>query len=199
MKIIVLDASDEQKIALLNNSKCVYFKQSEEQKADTFMKLVDCLFKENSMCIKDIDGIAVNVGPGSFTGIRVTVSTAKGLGFANKAKFIKFDSFDYFEKNQNIILTGFSNFVYLKTSNGEASCIEIDHLDKNLEYVVSDKNLALKLENLGFKVQVKQLLSFDKIDAIVNGDLINISDIRPLYLRKSQAEIQRENTLKDEK
>ncbi len=42
----------------------------------------------------DIDRIAVTVGPGSFTGLRVGLSFAKGLGFARDLPVLGFDSLE---------------------------------------------------------------------------------------------------------
>ncbi len=48
----------------------------------TLMPIVECLLKNTDMSVKDMDAIAVSVGPGSFTGVRIGVSAAKGLAFA---------------------------------------------------------------------------------------------------------------------
>jgi len=48
--------------------------------SEKLIPLIDEILRRNGMAIQDIDGIAVSVGPGSFTGIRVGVSTARGLG-----------------------------------------------------------------------------------------------------------------------
>ena len=71
--------------------------------------------------------------------------------------------------------------------------MNINELDKNQKYVVSDLSLKEKMTEHGLDVAIEDLLPFDQIDAIVNGRVVSISEIRPLYLRKSQAEIQREN------
>jgi len=43
---------------------------------------VDELFRDSAMQLKDIDAIAVTMGPGSYTGLRVGLASAKGLAFA---------------------------------------------------------------------------------------------------------------------
>lgn len=199
MKTLILDASYKQKVALIENGKLVLALENTSPKADLFMAVIDKLLKSTNTTVDDISQICVNIGPGSFTGIRVAVSIAKGLGATKKIDYVEFTSFDYFEKNSNIVLTGFSNFVYVKNTKGEMDCVDISTLETDREYVVCEKMLQEKLEKLNVKSRLVEELPFDKIDAIVNGKQISSSEIRPLYLRKSQAEIQRENKLKGQK
>ena len=49
--------------------------------------------------IKEINNIFINQGPGKFSGIRTSISTAKALSFANKLNLYGFDS--VLVKNQN--------------------------------------------------------------------------------------------------
>ena len=51
--------------------------------SQTLLSLIDSALNNASLTMKDIDRIAVSAGPGSFTGIRIGVSCAKGLAFAN--------------------------------------------------------------------------------------------------------------------
>lgn len=48
------------------------------------MEMIDNLFKMTKLSIKDVDRVAVTVGPGSFTGIRIGVAVAKGLCYGTK-------------------------------------------------------------------------------------------------------------------
>ena len=50
--------------------------------SDSLMSIVDMVFSLGKLKPKDIDRVAVSIGPGSFTGIRVGVGTAKGLAFS---------------------------------------------------------------------------------------------------------------------
>ena len=43
---------------------------------------IDWLLSENSVSFADIDGLAVGLGPGSFTGLRIAMATVKGLATA---------------------------------------------------------------------------------------------------------------------
>ena len=49
--------------------------------SEILLPMAEDLLKESRLCFKDIDGYAVTVGPGSFTGIRIGVATVKGLAF----------------------------------------------------------------------------------------------------------------------
>ena len=46
------------------------------------MEMIDNLFKMTKLSIKDVDRVAVTVGPGSFTGIRIGVAVVKGLAYS---------------------------------------------------------------------------------------------------------------------
>ena len=48
----------------------------------TLMPIVEAMLKNTGLTVRDCDAVAVAVGPGSFTGIRIGVSAAKGLAFA---------------------------------------------------------------------------------------------------------------------
>ena len=46
------------------------------------MKTIDTALASADMGVEDLDGFAVTIGPGSFTGLRIGISTIKGLAFA---------------------------------------------------------------------------------------------------------------------
>ncbi len=54
--------------------------------------LVDKILKETGKTIKDLDAIAVSKGPGSYTGLRVGTSTAKGFCYALNIPLIAINS-----------------------------------------------------------------------------------------------------------
>lgn len=52
------------------------------------MPLIDEVCRQNSIQPRDITVIAVSIGPGSFTGLRIGVTLAKTMAFATGAKLI---------------------------------------------------------------------------------------------------------------
>jgi len=51
--------------------------------AESLLPGVDAVLRRASVTLRDVEGFAVSIGPGSFTGLRVGVATAKGLCFGS--------------------------------------------------------------------------------------------------------------------
>ena len=62
--------------------------------AETLLPLIDALLEENGVTIKQIDLFAVDVGPGSFTGVRIGVSLVNALAFAAGKQVVAIDSLE---------------------------------------------------------------------------------------------------------
>lgn len=63
------------------------------------MSMIDNLFKMTKLSIKDVDRVAVTVGPGSFTGIRIGVAVAKGLCYGTKKSIVGINELDLLVQN----------------------------------------------------------------------------------------------------
>lgn len=50
--------------------------------SECLMPMVDRVMKESQCRLDDLDGIAITIGPGSFTGLRIGLAAAKGLALA---------------------------------------------------------------------------------------------------------------------
>ncbi|MGH7424383.1 MAG: tRNA (adenosine(37)-N6)-threonylcarbamoyltransferase complex dimerization subunit type 1 TsaB, partial [Candidatus Methylomirabilales bacterium] len=50
--------------------------------AERLMPAIDRVLHDARMSIHEVEGLAVSIGPGSFTGLRIGLSTVKGLALA---------------------------------------------------------------------------------------------------------------------
>ncbi len=86
MKILAFDISSNHcSISILNEKEAIigsdFEKMTFGQAEALLPKIADCL-KSAKIYIKEIDLIGVSVGPGSFTGIRAGIATARSLAMA---------------------------------------------------------------------------------------------------------------------
>lgn len=83
-------------VALIENEQVLDIRESDQKNshAEVVTLFIDELLKKNSLKLANIDGIAVSKGPGSYTGLRIGVSTAKGLCFASNLPLIAIDTLE---------------------------------------------------------------------------------------------------------
>jgi tRNA threonylcarbamoyladenosine biosynthesis protein TsaB len=71
-------------VALAKDGEILAFKQVDQRNAhaEVITVFIDELLTDSGATYNDIEAIAVSCGPGSYTGLRIGISTAKGLCFA---------------------------------------------------------------------------------------------------------------------
>ena len=84
MLILALESSaNPASVAVCSDEKLIgqYFQNSELTHSRTLLPMAEALLKNLDITISDIGLVAVSSGPGSFTGVRIGVSVAKGLSW----------------------------------------------------------------------------------------------------------------------
>ena len=83
MRILALDASTEACSAALLSGAAVIerFAESGQGTTERVLAMVDELLAEAGLGLGALDAIAAGIGPGSFTGVRISVAVAQGLAF----------------------------------------------------------------------------------------------------------------------
>jgi len=86
VRLLALDTTTNSgSVAILEDGRLVAEVDSETSASHSarLLRSIDHLMRLASWDIKDVDGYAAAAGPGSFTGIRVGLSTIKALAFAS--------------------------------------------------------------------------------------------------------------------
>ena len=83
--LLIETATKSCSVSLSSENKIIACKEEVNKQyshAEKLTVFITELFKTQDFSIKDLDAIAVSKGPGSYTGLRIGISTAKGLCYA---------------------------------------------------------------------------------------------------------------------
>ncbi|MCC7157959.1 MAG: tRNA (adenosine(37)-N6)-threonylcarbamoyltransferase complex dimerization subunit type 1 TsaB, partial [Ignavibacteria bacterium] len=213
MNLLLINSSDKEPfVALYKNGELITYHASQylqsanphNKKPDKLVNCLDALRKEH--IIKDVDAIAVTIGPGSFTGIRVGLSLAKGLAFGLKTKLIPITNFDLtLNRLENIspekryctvIPSKLPEYYYSVKNMGndyEKGCTEFEDLTKTLQkdtIFVGDFDDETQIKHSYFEfINVKKLkkeavsLAELAVSGFTNGKILDAENTEPLYLK----------------
>ncbi len=92
-------------VSIARNGNTVLCKELSEagfSHAEKLHVFIEEILKESKLTFKDLSAIAVSQGPGSYTGLRIGVSAAKGLCFALEIPLISVDTLQVLACQANI-------------------------------------------------------------------------------------------------
>jgi len=103
---LIIDAANEKIVFVIIADKQLYTTRylNSRENFDKFMKLLLYFLNKKKIKISNIGRIYVNLGPGKFTSLRISLSIAKAISFVNKAILVGFYSKDLINNNyKNLI------------------------------------------------------------------------------------------------
>lgn len=173
---------------------------SSAKHSESVMVGIDEILRENNIPLSKLDGVAVVVGPGSFTGIRIGISILKGFEvvFPNLKK-IEMTSFELMAKkflninkpNKNFVcvMDALSSKLYVQGFSPEGEGFEpqvVESLENYKDFIkVGLEGEKLESMDCFVEFEVETMLEIAK-QKFEKGEFVE--EVMPLYLRKSQAE-----------
>lgn len=153
------------------------------------MDEVDAAFRQAELTPGECDFFCAVTGPGSFTGIRIGISTVKGLALGVDKPLLGITSFDVVAYNVNsknfcVVIDAAHSHFYVKgygKNEFAPAYLSLDEVQNLGCPLYGFEDLAL---NNYTKVSIKDCLPL----AVSNSEGNLSEDIAALYVRKSQAE-----------
>ena len=168
------------------------------------------ILTQNNISAKELSAVAVGIGPGSFTGLRIGFSVAKGLCYPHKINLIGISSLKILANSikndsEDIIpmINDKGNFYYLSTfENGlnEVGAplldqVDSDFINKNIKEnstIVVNNEESFKyinsIINDQVKLQYKSISSINMIDlsfvSFKEQKFEDLAYFEPLYVKK---------------
>ena len=232
MKVLGLDtSSNATSIAVIEDNKliCEYTVNTKTTHSQKLMPMIENMLSISEVNIKEIDAIAICIGPGSFTGVRIGMATANAISHVNNLPIIGVNSLEILAGNMNLcdkkicsILDAQRNQVYTgryKFENGSiveiqpVDVVEIENLLEEIskdneewilvgEAVYKHQDKIKEIKNINIPAPSHNVTKSSSLCSIAmekfnnNIDIHNCYDINPMYIRKSQAEVQYEEKMK---
>lgn len=186
MKAIIIDStSNILFVAVIKNEGYKYLTSNGEAKKHNVLLLpyIEKLLMESEMTIDEIDCIGCVIGAGSFTGIRLGVTTANGLASAKKINLIGMNAFEiiaYNEDSRVLVAIDARHGNYYGGIFEHGSQIELGNY--------TEEDLTSFKGNIIFKPNEPLIKNTIDVFKQKYSDCNFVTFLEPLYLKKSQAE-----------
>jgi len=150
---------------------------------ENFLKILDVMLDSSKVELKSFDEFYVVTGPGSYTGVRVGVSSMLGLSSGMGKELKGICSLD-----AGAIVSGLrKGRIHLKLGKGLYVYRDYDFDEMKFSDFVTD----VKKDDLAESYDLKDIIDNNDLSRAVESEYFShfVRDYAPLYFRKSEAEI----------
>ena len=179
--ILFIDTHDELITIALKNKDDLFIKTQESEYSHSIytMPMIENIFKENNLNVKDLEKIIVINGPGSFTGIRIGLSIAKTMAYALNIKINTISSLTAYLVSNN--------------TNGDKKAVIEDNKGFYISVFDKDNNVIIEetyveednyeYEEIGHKLDIKKIIEY-----LENRESENPHFVKANYIKKIEVE-----------
>jgi tRNA threonylcarbamoyladenosine biosynthesis protein TsaB len=133
-------------VCITQNDKVIACKELNNgySHAENLHVFIEDVLKETNLTVKQISAVAVSKGPGSYTGLRIGVSSAKGLCYALQIPLISIDTLQSmaYRVNSEFRIPN-SELLYCPMLDARRMEVYCAVYDKNLEAIIPVNALVL--------------------------------------------------------
>lgn len=211
MNILLIDTSKNSLDIVIKKGEEYFYHTYEESKfihSVILLDEIDKMLKTANLDFAEIDKFGACTGPGSFTGIRVGISTIKAFAFATKKDTLNVNSLEILAYNVDsnrdivsVIDAGHDKFYVCSFKNNQKTssnyCFERKELyefinmfdnplvvmNEEIELDINAEKKVLLDSGLNLKVALKKMLEMG----------VTSEKLEPLYVAQSQAEKDKQN------
>jgi len=132
-------------VSVFENLSLISSNSTEVEKSHSkfIIQLIDQSLKDANIKIYEIDAFAVSMGPGSYTGLRIGVSTIKGLCYSLEKPLISINTLEILSKSALNHINNYNNFFICPMIDARRMEVFTKMLDNDFNEVEKDKALIL--------------------------------------------------------
>lgn len=129
-------------VSLSKNGELLSFKEINNgyTHAENLHIFIENIIKQASITLKELNAVAISKGPGSYTGLRIGVSAAKGLAYSLNIPLIALDTLEIMA---NSALAKDNDAVYCPMIDARRMEVYTSVYDKNLNQLIETEALIV--------------------------------------------------------
>lgn len=199
--MIIISSSQKDVYIIYKGNKSLIRKINGGNSGSKIVSVVKEILGNNNISLNQIEKFGIDVGPGSFTGIRISIAIIQGFLFGRKdyelRKFYSSDvlNYEYLDKRIAVINKARDNAAYVtlynegnRVSNPEmVFCENFESILQGRILVGDQSNYFKDKYNLKNEIQIPNISLDNFLHAFNVGKKINVEELEPLYIQKPLA------------